>query len=260
MPSPFPGMDPYIERREIFPDFHDRFITYLCAALTPLLRPRYVALTADRLYVVEAARAIYPDVAVVKPRRERGAGAAALAEVDRPAVFGLETVREPYIQIVEPAAKNRVVTAIEVLSPENKEAGQGRVSYLQKRGEFWEAGANLVEVDLLRAGEPTVQTPIEKLESLRPWHYLVVVTRRHPPQEEVYAVPLQNRLPRIAVPLENEVADVPLDLQAVFTRCWDEGPYPDLLNYDGPPPGKLKAEEVKWCVKQLRAAGARNGR
>jgi hypothetical protein len=29
MPSPFPGMDPYLENPEIFPDFHDSFITYL---------------------------------------------------------------------------------------------------------------------------------------------------------------------------------------------------------------------------------------
>ena len=56
------------------------------------------------------------------------------------------------------------------------------------------------------------------------------------------------------------LSDAPLDLQAVFTRCWDEGPYPELLEYDKPPPGKLPAEEMKWCVKMLRAAGYRRAR
>jgi hypothetical protein len=80
MPSPFPGMDPYIERAEIWPDFHDRFITYCCGALQPLLRPRYVALAQDRLYVIESERPIRPDISVVRtpsqtPRRSSSCGA-----------------------------------------------------------------------------------------------------------------------------------------------------------------------------------------
>jgi hypothetical protein len=63
----------------------------------------------------------------------------------------------------------------------------------------------------------------------------------------------------IAIPLLEGDPNVPLDLQAVFTRCWDEGPYPELLRYDGPPPGALTAEEVAWCEGVLRAAGYRPG-
>ena len=59
--------------------------------------------------------------------------------------------------------------------------------------------------------------------------------------QEVYAVRLTERLPRIAVPLAKDDADVVLDLQAAFTRCWDEGPYPELLRYEGPPPGSADA-------------------
>ena len=29
MPSPFPGMDPFLEHPDVFSDFHDSFITYL---------------------------------------------------------------------------------------------------------------------------------------------------------------------------------------------------------------------------------------
>ena len=257
MPCPFPGMDPYIERPEIWPDFHDSLITAIRGLLQPLLRPRYAAVTQDRLYVVEADRPIRPDVSVIRTSSRRTSGAAtALLEADAPAVFELwrDEIREPLIHIIEPAEGNRLVTAIEVLSPENKARGPGRVSYLRKRDEFWQGGASLVEIDLLRAGRPTVRLASEQLDSLRPWRYLVAVTRRWPSRQEVYPVPLERRLPRVAIPLAEDDRDVPLDLQAAFTRCWDEGPYPELLHYDAPSPGELAEAERQWCQRLLREA------
>jgi Protein of unknown function (DUF4058) len=261
MPSPFPGMDPYIERSEIWPDFHNQLIASVKAVLQPLLRPRYAAITEDRLYVVESDRPIRPDVAVLRTSSiQPSAGTAtAVLEADAPAVFELwrEEIRQPLIQIVEPAAGSRVVTAIEVLSPDNKAAGPGRVSYLRKREEFWAAGTNLVEIDLLRAGQATVRLSAEQVGALGSWTYLVAVTRRWPSRHEVYAVPLPRRLPRVGIPLADDDRDVVLDLQTAFTRSWDENPYPALLRYEGPPPGKLTAEEVHWCEDILRKAGLR---
>jgi Protein of unknown function (DUF4058) len=119
------------------------------------------------------------------------------------------------------------------------------------------AKVNIVEIDLLREGERTVRVSNEKLEALRPLHYLYLVAvthdRRH---QSIYPFRLQP-LPDIAVPLANNHKDVTLDLQRVFTRCWNEGPYPELLRYDGPPPGTMTAEEVRWCEEQLREAGFR---
>jgi len=238
-------MDPYIERAAIFPDFHDSLITFIRGALQPLLKPKYVALTAERLYVVESERPIKPDVAVVRTPKEQ------------PGELWREEMREPLIHIIEPAAEGRVVTAIEVLSPDNKRVGAGRTSYMQKREEFWASGINLVEIDLLRDGEPTVRVSSDKLAALRPWHYLTAVTRRWPSRQEVYAFPLQRRLPRVGIPLAENDKDVTLNLQAVFTRCWDEGPYPELLRYAEAPLGRMSADEARWCEEQLRAAGMR---
>jgi hypothetical protein len=180
-------------------------------------------------------------------------------EADAPAVFGFwsEQIREPLIHIIEPAAGNRVVTAIEILSPDNKTSGAGRSSYLRRRDELWSGGTNLVEIDLLRDGERTVRVSAEKLEGLRPWHYLVAVTRRWPSREEVYAIPLTRRLPRVAIPLATDDRDVTLDLQAVFNRCWNEGPYPELLRYAEPPPGPMTPDDIKWCEQLLREAALR---
>ena len=37
MPSPFPGIDPYIESQHLWEGFHARFVTYLCDALNDVL-------------------------------------------------------------------------------------------------------------------------------------------------------------------------------------------------------------------------------
>jgi len=258
MSCPFPGMDPYIERPEIWSDFHDGLIASIRAALQPLLRPKYVAMMQDRLYVVEAERPILPDVSIVRTKvteSTRGS-AATLVEADPATVFDLsrDEVREPLIHIIEPAQGNRVVTAIEVLSPGNKRPGPGRAAYLQKRDELWDARANLVEIDLLRGGEPTVRVSSEKLSQLAPWHYLTVVTRAHPTRQEIYSTLLTRPLPKMAIPLDSEDVDIVLELQMVFARSWSEAGYPQLLDYDGDPPGPLTPEETEWCVRIARGS------
>ena len=259
MPSPFPGMDPYIERPAIWPDFHDCLIAAIRGVLQPHLRPRYAAVTQERLYLVESHRPVYPDVAVVESRQPnwRGdAGATAVLDVDASTVFELdeEEIREPFIEIVE-ASGGRIVTAIEVISPTNKDRGDGQDAYEKKREEYWDAGTNLVEIDLLRSGPSVVKVPKYKLDRLQPFDYVVAVCRRRSRQHEVYAFPLERRLPRVAIPLLKGDSDIPLDLPAAFDRCWDEGPYPALSHYDEAPPGEMSAERVTWCQQRLREAG-----
>jgi len=161
------------------------------------------------------------------------------------------------LNILELAADNRVVTTIEVLGPNNKTPGPGLDAFKESCKQKWESGSNLVEIDLLRQGTTTIRLTTERLEAMRPWNYLVGVTRRQPSQQEVYAVRLHHRLPRIRIPLAADFADVSVDLQAVFTRCWDEGPYPELLRYDYSPLGPMAAEEVAWCENLLGEAGYR---
>jgi hypothetical protein len=257
MPCPFPGMDPYIERPPIWPDFHDALVATIRGLLQPLLRPRYVALMQDRIYVVRDDQARKPDVSIVRAASGPSSlGGAAVLDLDTPTIFEVyrEEVREPLVEIIEPAADNKLITTIEVLSPDNKRSGPGRVSYLAKRDQYAQAGANIVEIDLLAGGEPTVKLKPEKLESLKPWRYLVAVSR-WPTLFEIYTVPLARRLPKIAVPLTYDDADVPLDLQAAFARSWNEGPYPELPRYDGPPPSELSQVEQHWCREQLTKAG-----
>jgi hypothetical protein len=256
-------MDPYLERAEIWPDFHDSLITYIREVLQPALRPKYVALAQDRLFVVESDRPVRPDVSIIETSVRQGGSATATLVADEPIVIEVseEEIREPYVQIIEPAAGNRIVTAIEVLSPDNKTRGSGRDSYLQKREEFWSSGTHVVEIDLLRSG---IRTPIVEEESLtkgrqpppaeRPWRYFVTVSRR-PARHEVYPYGLDERHPLIRVPLAGTDPDVVLNLQAAFERTWDAGPYPELLHYDAPPPGAVTDDELAFC---RRMAGTFN--
>ena len=54
-------------------------------------------------------------------------------------------------------------------------------------------------------------------------------------------------LNRVAIPLAHDDPDVVLDMQAAFKRCWEAGPYPELLQYNEPPPGELSASQSAWC-------------
>ena len=94
----------------------------------------------DRLYIVRDHQTRKPDVAIVRSssRAPYRGGGTALLEMDTPAIFETyrEEIRQPLIEIVEPAAGNKIVTAIEVLSPDNKSSGPGRTSYLAKRDQY----------------------------------------------------------------------------------------------------------------------------
>jgi hypothetical protein len=70
----------------------------------------------------------------------------------------------------------------------------------------------------------------------------------------LYTFPLEQRLPRISIPLAHDDPDVVLDLQATFTRCWEAGPYPELLRYDDTVPGELNSVQSAWCRKRLSEA------
>src|SRR5438874_8759234 len=128
MPSPFPGMDPYLEHSSLWSGVHQGLITNARAALNRMLPPQYVADIGERLYVVQPERSIYPDVVVVErppapPPGSLGAGQAVGAMASDPRwVLTVQPaeIREVFIEILATADESRVITVIEVLSPSNK--------------------------------------------------------------------------------------------------------------------------------------------
>lgn len=101
MPSPFPGMNPYLEKDTVWDDFHQQFNTRVANELTAQLRPRYIVKLEDQLYVHEKPprrrRLLGRGDAVVKSARSSPptpTAIAALTEVGAPVRVLLPEVRD----------------------------------------------------------------------------------------------------------------------------------------------------------------------
>ena len=228
MPSPFPGMDPFIEG-SLWGDFHSRFNNFLADALAPGLRPRYVARVEHRVVLErpdELRQDRYPDVGIFEKdfSAEPSGGGTATAVLDEPRTVTLPlpaSRRLHYIEIRD-RDSNRLVTLIETLSPSNKyRKGADRRTYHRKRDQILASDVSLVEIDLLRGGEPFEAGPDRPPEA-----YAVLVSpewRR--PQADLYAVPLLQRLPTIRVPLCEDDEPVALDLQTAVDTVYERADY-----------------------------------
>jgi hypothetical protein len=279
MKSPFPGMDPYLERH--WGDVHQSAITYIRDWLQPRLPGDLRARTQERVFidVPGPLRAEYdPDVRVVeRPGRSQVAGSrGVVAETPtgrettadmgtgvlapaEPLLIHLdvEPVTEGYVEIIDVKSGHRVVTTIELLSLANKRKGAGRRLYLKKRKDQQAAGVNLVEIDLLRRGKSILMVGKDQLPLSVRTAYQVCIWRGSRPQlVEVYRIPLRERLPVIAIPLRPADPDVPLDLQTIVEQCYRNGGYDDI-NYQAEPTPSLKTADAQWADALLREQGRR---
>jgi len=260
MPSPFPGMDPYLEERALWPDVHQRMITYIAEVLQPQIRPKYVARIGERIQLADVGYRYVPDVLLVHPVREPAptlsAAGTPVADEPRTIAYFDEERHVSYIEIIYRETGD-VVTLIEVLSPANK-VGDGRDQYLQKQSELLDTKVNLVEIDLLGYGKDTVLARNAVITEPADWRYLINISRGQRRRElEVYAVPLRQRLPRCRIPLRAPDPDAVLDLPAVFSRCYDVGGYDLLIDYSRPPAVPLRDEEAAWLATLLQEKGLR---
>jgi Protein of unknown function (DUF4058) len=257
MPSPFPGMDPYIEGPGIWQDFHSDFAAEIRTALNRTIRPRYIAaLTAYATYdVVEIARprAFSPDVAISQPQPPRGEAPTAVATLTRaPAInrVPLELPIRLHRVEVRTTRDETLVTAIEILSPVNKRPGhEAYDEYQRKRRRILADSVHLIEIDLLRGGiRPRLADPV----AVAPY-YVVLSRVEHRPWVEVWPIPLQEALPAIPVPLWEPDPDAALDLGAVVASVYERGGYEDRIDYREPPPAPpLSQEESAWVDLLLR--------
>jgi hypothetical protein len=262
MPSPFPGMDPWLERPMVFPDVHLSLVYLLKAAVNAGLPPGYTVSTSNRVWVdVESRRE--PDVGVFGPDKAPG-GEAAVATMTAAGLLVIESdevltdpIEEPYLEIVSDEG-DRLVTAIEVVSRANKTAGdRGRASYQYKQSEYRLSNVNLVEIDFLRGGPHTTAVSEGRLRAVGPFDYHVCVMLAGVPRQYfVRAIRLTDQLPAIPIPLDPGVPPVMVDLQRVFDRCYDEGGFARQAKYDRKQPDPpLTPEQRAWAEGVLRAKG-----
>ena len=258
MPNPFPGMDPFLEEPALWSSVHNRLITYTADLLNRRMPAGYIATIEERVFLLEPPTSRYPDVHVVKNPRKRtgiaaGTSAVALMNAD-PAVeidFPPSEFREPFIEIHLGRKPGTLIAVLEVISPTNKNPGDGRDLYLEMQEELLGSKTHLLEIDLLRAGRHTVAVARDRLDG-NGWDYLVCLHKggwRN--KYHIWPVPLPKRLPRIAVPLAGNDPDVVVDLQSLLNQCYDAGRFEDRLDYrNGCPP--LSRKNAKWVEDLLR--------
>ncbi len=265
MPSPFPGMDPYLEEPGSWLDFHNRVVTYLADDLNSALGTGYLARMTERVVVEslrDGRRGIYPDVALVTEQQGRRGGEAQVASDPfvRVKAAASAEFREAGIEILD-RKHHRVVTILELLSPSNKAVGAaGRRKYRRKQREVLASPAHLVEIDLLRGGAWTAAVPQDVAREGREFDYLVSVSRapgRDEMEFDLYMKRLEDRLPRIAVPLAGGDPDVVVDLQSLVDRAYDRGQYARWIDYQRDPDPPLAADRMPWVVDLLRKSGHR---
>jgi hypothetical protein len=273
MPSPFPGMDPYLESPDWFPDLHGSLIIFMKGALQHSLPESYYAQSSQRVWLEYSQRHIEPDVEVVrsarKPQKRSRSGSLALAEPRGagPLVVAVETIehgpfKQSFLEIRRRRGKEiQIITSIEVLSPSNKRTGNpGRAKFLEKQRKTLNSETHLVEIDLLRSGTHTLAVPRDLVKAQAgPFDYLASIHRFDRPKEFlVHPITLPQRLPEIGIPLLPGEPDVPLDLQRVFDQSYDFGPYRREIEYGKDPiVPRLSPEQAEWATALLKPRGRR---
>lgn len=258
MKSPFPGMDPYLERH--WGDVHTRFMVYASNLLNRQLPFNLQARVEEGLaFESEDAntRYIFPDVQIVEGggpadfETTAAAAATGVAEMTKVRIPSEQPVQR-YVEIIDTTDGNRVVTAIELLSPANNTGNAGREQYRRKQLEYIAAGVNLVEIDLIRAGKFNLAIPEDQWPKRQQAPYKICIRRV---SEQIYAscvgVSLREKLPVIPIPLRPRDTDATLDLQAILDDCYQDGRYAKT-NYNEPPTPPFDDEDVTWARERIK--------
>lgn len=261
MRSPFPGMDPYLEGY-LWPDLHQSLAHIIKVQLIPQVRPQYLVRTNTYIIADEGMQEdigiMYPDVEVLQKNQTLKEPAIAYGTTKRkeitpptiliPAIPFVE-VRIPVVELRD-KKDNRLVTAIEILSPVNKRY-PGLTSYRKKRKEMYKLGVHFIEIDLLRRGTK----PLNNI-NVPNTHYSVSLVRANQKETAIWAFNVNQTFPIIPVPLNPNDADTVLDLGEAFQLAYAQNAYQDAINYNElPPPPKFEQKYTSFMKECLVSFG-----
>lgn len=264
MPSPFPGMDPFLEHPLLWPTLQQYVVNNLADRLGETLPRRYQAGIRERIYQEAPDGDLFPAgppppqyCPVPMVQKAHGNGVRPITPCWNIPLTPQE-VREPYVAITLAGAPERMVTVIEVLTLANKTAGHiGRHKYREQQRQLLAGSTNLLELDLLLGGQHTVVAPRERLLRRGSYDYLVCLSRaRQRDFCEVWGFTLAQPLPQVPVPLAEDEADAIVDLQAVLRACYEAGSFQRWIDYSGEPYVELSSRQRRWVESVLKACAA----
>ena len=213
MPSPFPGMNPYLENPELWSAVHSRLIVAIADVLADTISQDYRIEIEKRTYWSD----------------ETG-----------------EEISERYLEIRE-VQTGKVITAIEILSPKNKKAGEGREAYLRKRRRVLQTQTHFIEIDLLRTNPSFLQGKLPASD------YHILVSRSHDrPAADLYAFSIRDRIPNFSIPLRLGELEPTLDLQVLVDQVYQRGRYDLAIDYSQPTQPRLNSEDEIWATSLIK--------
>ena len=255
MPSPFPGMDAYVESSGIWGDFHGSLLAAIRADLNAHLPKGYAA--SIELYVWAGEGDPHGDTTVAEPdihvregnwKRNSQPATATVTAHSTIVLPALRRRKRKFIKVVDVRTR-QVVTVVEVLSPSNKKNGEDREHYLEKRYEYLANNLGFVEIDLLRGGR---RPPLGNQHGALFDYYAMVCRPWEFPRVDFWTFGIRDPLPAIPVPVTDELEDTLLNLHTCVQRACEEGRYSEDLPYDEPLKPRLRSEDRNW-VRTLLA-------
>jgi Protein of unknown function (DUF4058) len=256
MSSPFPGMNPYLEHPELWTEVHSRLIVAMSDAIFPHLRPKYRVAVEKRVYQMTDGNSVLvgiPDVTIgryLTTKDKELSNIAVASPLAKPITVNIpipEEVQESYLEVRE-VGTGEVVTVIELLSPKNKRPGEGRKAYDTKRQRVFGSSTHLVEIDLLRGGEPM---PIvgSQIKS----DYRILVSRSESrPQAELYPFNLQEQIPAFVLPLRKGDTEPLVDLQILIHDIYDRAGFDLAIDYTRETVPPLEEDDIIWTNELLK--------
>jgi hypothetical protein len=248
-------MNPYLEQDDVWHDFRERFLPAAAEVIGAQVQPDYIIKIDEHVYVhelpAESRRLLgRADLGVTAVRPVLTPLPMTVGLLDAPARIRLPAVGiegESFIEIRDRRSRE-LVCVIELLSPANMRPGPDREQYLAKRGQLLSSPAHLVEIDLLRSGDPM---PSEGRPNCA---YSVAVSRvEDRPVAGFWPIGLRDPLPDIPIPLRHPHPDARLDLQGLLHRIYDAAGYAYYL-YEGSPAPALAPDDAEWARQRLPAA------
>ena len=271
MPSPFGGVDPFVQRS--WGDFHGSFTTYLRDHMNERLPPSLRAKIEENVKLQaedeedpgEMTTVGYrrPDTFVIE-RPGNGGGGLAVAEPDVATVtetewFECGGYRLPFPDRtieVRDRRGGRVVAVVELLSPTNKV--QSPAEYVRRQEDYIRGQVHLLELDLLLNGVSVTAAARSGIVAKASARYHVSLLPAGGDVPRVWPVPLGRPLPNVALPLRPGEAPLMLKLQEVYDLTHDRGGYADELDDADLDllPARWDDDERATLARGLAAAGA----
>jgi hypothetical protein len=248
-------MDPYLEHPALWPDVHNRLIAALADDLSERVAPRYYVGLERRTYLLKADDLVFvgrPDLAVAPASDipvlapQPTATSTLVLEVDVPMQ---DEVSENFLEIHK-VKTGKWITIVELLSPVNKLHKQGREEYERKREYVFRSWTSLVEIDLLRAGEPM---PVIGAQVKSDYRILVSLGSQRP-RAALMAFTLRQPIPVFTLPLLPGDEAPEVTLNRILHDLYRRARFDLRLDYTQPPVPPLSDADRLWAHELIEAS------